>query len=106
MSSTDNGKSCNNHVACRSTQRPDDLKKNLDSRLARVEGQIRALRRMIADDVYCDDILIQGAAAKSALGKVSLLLLDHHLKHCLIDQVRSGNDDIVDELLLTLGRMV
>ena len=93
--------------ACgRKTERPDDLKRALDARLARIEGQARGIRRMIAEDVYCDDVLAQISAARAALGKASLVVLEHHMKHCLIDKVRAGDDDIVDELVVTLGRMI
>ncbi len=91
---------------CRKTERPDELKRALDARLARIEGQARGIRRLIAEDAYCDDVLAQISAARAALGKASLLVLEHHMKHCLIDRVRAGDDDIVDELVITLGRMI
>ena len=91
---------------CRMTERSEDLKRILDARLARIEGQARGIRRLIAEDVYCDDVLAQISAARAALGKASLLILEHHMKHCLIDRVRAGDDDNVDELVVTLGRMI
>jgi len=51
-------------------------------------------------------VLTQMEAARSALGKAALVVLEHHMKHCLIDRVRSGEDDIVDELVDTLSRML
>lgn len=92
--------------ACRATHRGEALKRSLDARLARIEGQIRGLRRMIAEDAYCDDVLAQASAARAALGTASLAVLEHHMKHCLIDRVRAGEVEIVDELMDTLGRMV
>lgn len=92
--------------ACRTTHRGEALKRSLDARLARIEGQIRGLRRMIAEDAYCDDVLAQASAARAALGTASLAVLEHHMKHCLIDRVRAGEVEIVDELMDTLGRMV
>lgn len=91
---------------CRKTHRDAELRRSLDARLARIEGQVRGLRRMIAEDAYCDDVLAQASAARAALGKASLAVLEHHMKHCLIDRVRSGEVEIVDELMDTLGRMV
>jgi len=85
--------------ACRKTVRPDELKRTLDSRLARIEGQVRGIRRMVEEDAYCDDVMAQIAAARGALAKASLLVLEHHMKHCLIDRVRAGDDGIVDELI-------
>lgn len=104
MSMVDNESTC---TSCgRKTKRPDELKRTLDARLARMEGQARGIRRMIAEDAYCDEVLAQIAAARAALGKVSLMVLEHHMKHCLIDRVRAGDEDIVDELIVTLGRML
>jgi CsoR family transcriptional regulator, copper-sensing transcriptional repressor len=100
----DNQAACT--TSCRKTERPAELKRILDARLARVEGQARGIRRMIVEDVYCDDVLAQISAVRAALGKASLLILEHHMKHCLIDKVRAGDDDIVDELVVTLGRMI
>jgi DNA-binding FrmR family transcriptional regulator len=91
---------------CRKTERGEALKRALDARLARIEGQVRGLRRMIAEDAYCDDVLAQASAVRAALGKASLVVLEHHMKHCLIDRVRAGENDIVDELVDTLGRMI
>ena len=95
-------------AACsaKKTHRGEALKRSLDARLARIEGQVRGLRRMIAEDAYCDDVLAQTSAVRAALGKASLVVLEHHMKHCLIDRVRAGEDAIVDELVDTLGRMI
>jgi len=86
------------------TVRPAELKRSLDSRLARIEGQVRGIRRMIEDDVYCDDVMAQIAAARGALAKATLLVLEHHMKHCLIDHVRAGDDGIVDELIDSISK--
>ena len=91
---------------CRRTVRPGELKRALDSRLARIEGQVRGLRRMIVQDAYCDDVLIQVSAARSALERTALAVLEHHMKHCLIDRVRAGEDEIVDELVNTLSKIL
>ncbi|NLJ47727.1 MAG: metal-sensing transcriptional repressor [Treponema sp.] len=91
---------------CRKTVRPSDLKRALDARLARIEGQVRGIRRMISEDAYCDDVLAQVSAARSALDRTALAVLEHHMKHCLIDRVRAGQDEIVDELVESLSRML
>ena len=75
---------------CKKTMRGEALKRALDARLARIEGQVRGLRRMIAEDAYCDDVLAQASAVRAALGKASLVVLEHHMKHCLIDRVQIG----------------
>lgn len=95
-------------VSCetRKTARPEELKKSLSARLARIEGQVRGIRRMIEEDMYCDDVMAQIAAARGALSKASLAVLEHHMKHCLIDRVRAGDDGIVDELIDSLARTI
>lgn len=97
------GASC---PACsaRTTARPAELKRSLDARLARIEGQIRGLRRMVEEDAYCDDVMAQIAAARGALGKATLVVLEHHMKHCLIDRVRAGDDGIVEELVESISK--
>jgi DNA-binding FrmR family transcriptional regulator len=61
-------------------------------RLARIEGQVRGIARMVDDDKYCIDILTQVSAATKALQAVSLALLDEHLAHCVADAVSAGGD--------------
>ncbi len=75
-----------------------DEKQQLTNRLRRIEGQVRGLERMIAEDKYCIDILDQVSAVSKALRAVSLLLLDDHLKHCVADAVRGGETDAEDKL--------
>ncbi|OHD23119.1 MAG: hypothetical protein A2Y38_02885 [Spirochaetes bacterium GWB1_59_5] len=89
---------------CKKTERPDELKKSLSARLARIEGQVRGIKRMVEEDIYCDDVMAQIAAARGALAKVSLAVLEHHMKHCLIDRVRAGDDAIVDELIDSISK--
>jgi DNA-binding FrmR family transcriptional regulator len=89
---------------CRKTERPDELKKSLAARLARIEGQVRGIKRMVEEDIYCDDVMAQIAAARGALAKASLVVLEHHMKHCLIDRVRAGDDAIVDELIDSIAK--
>ena len=69
-----------------------DKKRYLD-RLKRIEGQARGISKMIDDEKYCIDILTQISAATSALERVALGLLDDHLRHCVIDAARAGNDE-------------
>lgn len=80
-------------------------KKKLLSRCNRIEGQVRGVKKMIENDIYCDDILNQIAAARSALDSLSKVLLEHHMKSCLIHRVQSGDFEVIDELLTTIGKM-
>ena len=62
-------------------------------RLARIEGQVRGISRMIDSDTYCIDVLTQVAAATKALQAVALGLLDEHMAHCLVNAVEAGGDE-------------
>jgi DNA-binding FrmR family transcriptional regulator len=77
------------------------------SRLARIEGQVRGLRRMVEDEAYCVDVLTQVAAVTKALEGVSLKLLSDHTNHCVRDAVERGGSEAdakVDELLAAVER--
>lgn len=90
----------------RSTHRDGAEKKALLNRCSRLEGQIRGVKGMIERDVYCDDILNQISAAQSALDSLSRLILEHHLKSCIVDRIESGEYEVVDELLATIQKMM
>lgn len=87
-------------------ERDDKLKENLTKRLNRVEGQIRGINGMVAKDTYCDDILTQISAAKSALNSISKLVLEHHMRGCLVEDIRNGDNEVIDELLVTIGKII
>jgi len=78
----------------------EEEKKNLLARLGRIEGQVRGLSRMIENDKYCVDILIQVSAVRSALKKVGLKVIDSHIQGCVRKVLKEEeNADIVEELL-------
>src|ERR671931_1224007 len=75
-------------------------KEDVLRRLRRIEGQVRGLIRMVADDKYCIDVLTQVNAVQAALKGAALGLLDDHVRHCVLDSVRKNRgDDKVDELV-------
>ena len=90
----------------RMTAREQKLKSNLITRLNRVEGQVRGIKGMIEKDVYCDDVLNQISAAQAALNSISKLVLENHIRGCLVKKIRNGEDEIVDELLVTIGKLL
>jgi CsoR family transcriptional regulator, copper-sensing transcriptional repressor len=79
---------------------PDAKKKNL-ARLARIEGQIRGLSKMVTEDRYCPDIMLQVTSVQEALRSVSRELMKNHLKHCVTDAVRSNGQatEMLEEVL-------
>ncbi|MBN2325497.1 MAG: metal-sensitive transcriptional regulator [Spirochaetes bacterium] len=88
------------------TRRSAKLKGELLDRLARIEGQIRGISRMVDEDVYCDDILNQITAVHSALSSARNLLLENHIKHCVRESIERREYEIIDELMGTLKRMI
>ena len=88
------------------TIRTETLKKDLTIRLNRIEGQVRGLNRQVEEDAYCDDILNQITAVRAALQSVSRLVLENHLKNCLVRDIRNDQNEIIDELLATIDKMM
>ena len=82
-------------------------KDQLRKRLARVEGQVRGIARMVEDDRYCIDVLTQISAVQAALDKVALGLLDEHAHHCVIGAEDVGERDAkTEELMAAVGRLM
>lgn len=90
----------------RKSHHSEDTKNNLVSRLNRVEGQIRGIKGMIEKDTYCDDVLNQIAAAQSALNSVGRLLLEGHMKSCVVERIEAGETEVIDELLITVNKLL
>ncbi|KIL52388.1 hypothetical protein KP77_06480 [Jeotgalibacillus alimentarius] len=90
----------------RKSHHSEDMKKNLTTRLNRIEGQVRGIKGMIDKDTYCDDVITQIAATQSALNSVSKLLLEGHMKSCIVDRIQEGDLEVVDELLVTMKRLM
>ena len=85
-----------------------ELKQALRSRLAKIAGQVAGIQRMVEDDRYCVDVLLQIAAVRSALAKAAERILDNHIDTCVADAFRSGSDrdrrDKAKEVFDVLGR--
>lgn len=80
-------------------------KEDLDARLARIEGQVRGIRRMLAGDTYCIDVLTQLSSVTGAIRAVGLGLLDDHVRHCVRDSLVQGDgEDKVTELVVAVER--
>ncbi len=95
------------NCCCRKTkERTQEEYKSLIHRLNRVEGQIRGIKRMIDEDAYCTDILVQSSAVCAAMNAFNKELLANHIKTCVADDIRAGKDDTVDELVATLQKLM
>ncbi|SCG83540.1 hypothetical protein DW1_1973 [Proteiniborus sp. DW1] len=76
---------------------------NILKRLRRIEGQIKGIQRMVNEEKYCGDILIQIAAARAALNKVGGIILESHMKDCLKKHLENkGEDEVLDNLIETM----
>lgn len=80
--------------------------KSLINRLNRIEGQVRGIKNMLDNDAYCTDILTQVAAVNSALNSFGRELLSNHIKTCVANDIKNGNDEVIDELLTVLQKMM
>ena len=87
-------------------ERSQEEYKNLLNRLNRIEGQIRGIRNMVEKDAYCTDILVQVAAANAALNSFSKVLLANHMRTCVVDDIRAGKDETIDELVATIQKLM
>ena len=88
------------------TVRDGELKKKLLNRLRRIEGQVRGIEALIEEDAYCNDVLIQSAAVNAAMNSFNRELLACHIRGCVARDLRGGNDEIVDELVETLQKLM
>ena len=87
------------------TEKSIKSQKSVMDRLSKIEGQIRGIKNMIEQEAYCDDIINQIEASRSALHSVQIILLESHIKNCVIDQLQQGDSDAVDEILKTIKKL-
>ena len=99
-----NEKSCC-HARHKANPRSQELQDNIIKRLNRAIGQLNGVKAMIEDNRYCGDVLIQLAAADSAVKSVERLVLQNHLKTCVVEEIRNGNDEIVYEAMDLIKRI-
>lgn len=90
---------------CRKKIRDEKERRLLRNRIRRIAGQLGGIERMIEDDAYCPDILIQISAASSALSALSRALLTEHIKTCVLEDIRSGKESGAEELAALIERL-
>ena len=83
---------------CKKTERSEEEKKQLISRINRISGQITGIKSMIEEDTYCNDILIQIIAAEKSLKSLANLMFENHIYRCISKDIEKGNLDVIDEL--------
>ena len=95
------------HQCCHKTKhREEEEYKSLINRLSRIEGQVRGIRKMVETDCYCTDILTQVNAVQAALNAFNRELLSNHIRTCVAEDIRSGKDETIDELVQTLQKLM
>ena len=99
------GTACERADCChKRTPRSDETKAGIVRRLNRAIGQLNGVKSMIEDNRYCGDVLTQLAAAESAVRRVSEIILRDHMRTCVIEEIREGNVEVVDELVDLMRR--
>lgn len=93
------------YCAKKKVRSPEEYKK-LINRLNRISGQINGIKKMVEDSAYCPDILLQVAAANAALNSFSKELLAEHIRTCVADNIKNGNDEVINELVVTLQKLM
>lgn len=90
----------------RKKHREEKEAKELINRINRIEGQVRGIRKMLEEERYCVDILTQVSAVQAALNSFNRLLLTEHIKSCVMEDIRGGREEAVDELCATLQKLM
>ncbi|WP_260631596.1 metal-sensitive transcriptional regulator [Neobacillus niacini] len=97
---------CKTEGSHRKSHHSDKVKSNLVTRLNRIEGQIRGIKGLIEKDTYCDDVITQISATQSALNSVAKILLEGHLKTCVLERIQDGDEEVLDEVLVTIHKLM
>ena len=92
--------------AHKTKHRREEEYKSLVHRLNRIEGQIRGIRGMVENNAYCPDILMQSAAVTAAMNAFNKELLASHIRTCVAQDIRDGKDEVIDELVSTLQKLM
>ena len=96
----------NKDCCAKKKERSEKEYRDMLNRLSRVEGQIRGIKRMVEEDAYCTDILVQVSAANAALNSFNKVLLAEHIRTCVAEDIRNGKEDTIDELVTVLQKLM
>lgn len=87
-------------------ERAEKEYRDLINRLSRIEGQVRGIKKMVENDAYCTDILVQVSAVNAALNSFNKVLLAEHIRTCVAEDIRNGKDETIEELVMTLQKVM
>lgn len=90
----------------RTKERSEKEKRSMINRLSRIEGQVRGIRKMVENNAYCPEILIQVSAVNAALNSFNKVLLAEHIRSCVAEDIREGKEETIDELVLILQKLM
>ena len=90
----------------RMKDRSEKERKNMINRLNRIEGQVRGIKKMVENNAYCPEILIQVSAVNAALNSFNKVLLAEHIRTCVAEDIRGGDEAAIDELVLVLQKLM
>lgn len=96
MSETEN---CCCREEGRKTLRSEEEKRSLTTRINRIVGQMNGIKRMVEEDRYCEDIIIQLSAVEKSVRSLASLMLERHMHGCLTESVKNGNTQVIDEIV-------
>lgn len=102
----DNNESCQCENCRKTKERSPEEYRKLMNRIKRIQGQLRGIENMLENNAYCTDIMVQTAAVTAALNSFNRQLLESHMKSCVAQNIREGNDEVINELLDTLQKMM
>lgn len=91
---------------CRTKERSEKEYKDLQNRLSRIEGQVRGVKKMLENNAYCPEILIQVSAINAALNSFNRVLLANHIRTCVVDDIREDKPEVIDELVSMLQKLM
>lgn len=98
-------KTCPHCAKHKNTPRTDEMQADLQKRLNRAIGQLNGIKAMIDDNRYCGDVLVQLSATRSAIQSIERIVLQNHLETCVVEEIRAGNDEIVQEAMDLIKRV-
>lgn len=101
-----NQKENNDCCSYKKKERNEKEYRDLINRLSRIEGQVRGVKGMVENEAYCIDILTQVAAISAALNSFNKVLLGNHIRTCVAEDIRNGNDEVIDELVSALQKLM
>ena len=98
-------RACPHCAKYKNTPRTEEMQADLQRRLNRAIGQLNGIKQMVDDNRYCGEVLVQLSATRSAIQSIERIVLQNHLETCVVEEIRAGNDEIVQEAMDLIKRV-